>query len=98
MPEAVVQEGAAAAMAVVTLDNYRPIQRWNETNCQRAARCVATLPAGPLHRLPADNSELTVIAYHTNSDFGPPHEVHPMLNHILVSGHPLRPGAHHEVS
>ena len=56
------------------------------------------IPAGALHSFHTDDSELTIIAYHPDSDFGPTHEVHPMLNRTLVGGHPISHGDCHEVS
>ena len=29
---------------------------------------------------------MAVIAYHPDSDFGPTHEVHPMINRTIVDG------------
>ncbi len=36
------------------------------------------------HNFSTANSELVVIAYHPDSDFGPTHEVHPMINRTIL--------------
>ena len=40
--------------------------------------------ADGLHRFRTENEALTVIAYHPDSDFGPTHEDHPMLNRTII--------------
>lgn len=45
---------------------------------------VFILPAGELHSFHTLGSGLTIIAYHPDSDFGPTHEEHPMLNRTII--------------
>lgn len=63
-----------------------------------SAGTIFVIPAGELHSFHTDASKLTIIAYHPDSDFGPTHEVHPMLNRTLVNGHPIRQGDCYEMS
>jgi quercetin dioxygenase-like cupin family protein len=42
------------------------------------------IPAGLLHRFSTDSDSLLVIAYHPDSDFGPTHECHPMINRTII--------------
>lgn len=44
------------------------------------------IPAEGLHSFHTDASSMTVIAYHPDSDFGPTHENHPMINRTIVDG------------
>jgi len=44
------------------------------------------IPAEGLHSFHTDDNSLTVIAYHPDSDFGPTHENHPMINRTIVDG------------
>lgn len=44
------------------------------------------LPAGLSHGFHTTSSELVVMAYHPDSDFGPQDENHPMLNRTIVDG------------
>ena len=62
-----------------------------------SAGTVFVIPAGILHSFHTNDSELTIIAYHPDSDFGPTHEIHPMLNRTLIGGHSIRLGASHEM-
>jgi len=41
--------------------------------------------AGALHSFHTDDEPLVVLAYHPDSDFGPTHEDHPMINRTIVS-------------
>ena len=47
---------------------------------------VFVIPADGLHSFRTDESPMTVIAYHPDSDFGPTHENHPMINRTIVDG------------
>jgi len=47
---------------------------------------VFVIPANGLHSFRTDESPMTVIAYHPDSDFGPTHENHPMINRTMVDG------------
>ncbi len=49
---------------------------------------VFVIPADSLHSFHTDSSEMSVIAYHPDSDFGPTHESHPMINRTIVNGTP----------
>ena len=44
------------------------------------------IPAGARHSFRTDDAAMTVIAYHPDSDFGPTHEAHPMINRTIVDG------------
>lgn len=44
------------------------------------------IPAETLHSFATETSTMTVIAYHPDSDFGPTHEFHPMINRTMVDG------------
>jgi len=44
------------------------------------------IPAGCLHSFFTTDSSLDVIAWHPDSDFGPTHDDHPMVNLTLVDG------------
>ncbi len=45
------------------------------------------IPAGGVHKFQTlDGEDMDVVAYHPDSDFGPTHEEHPMLNKTLVDG------------
>jgi len=45
---------------------------------------VFVLPTGELHSFHTAENSLTIIAYHPDSDFGPTHEEHPMLNRTVI--------------
>ena len=61
--------------------------------CHLADRQVALEP-GVIFHIPADthhhfattDQAMTVIAYHPDSDFGPQHDDHPMINRTMVDG------------
>jgi hypothetical protein len=42
--------------------------------------------ANGLHSFHTSTSDLTIVAYHPDSDFGPTDSDHPMLNRTLVDG------------
>jgi mannose-6-phosphate isomerase-like protein (cupin superfamily) len=44
------------------------------------------IPTDGLHSFHTEESSMTVIAYHPDSDFGPTHETHPMINRTMVNG------------
>lgn len=45
------------------------------------------IKTGGVHRfITRENEEMDVIAFHPDSDFGPEHETHPMINRTLVGG------------
>lgn len=44
------------------------------------------IPAGAKHGFFTDDSEMDVIAYHPDSDTGPDHDDHPMVNRTMVDG------------
>lgn len=64
--------------------------------CRTEAGPVDLLP-GLIFHLPADfrhsfhtqDDSLLLVAWHPDSDFGPTHETHPMLNRTLVDGRPI---------
>jgi quercetin dioxygenase-like cupin family protein len=45
---------------------------------------VFVIRARGLHSFNTDDSDLLVLAYHPDSDFGPTHEQHPMINRTMV--------------
>jgi quercetin dioxygenase-like cupin family protein len=61
--------------------------------CQMPDRCfdlspemLFVIPAETEHSFHTDDSELVVIAYHPDSDTGPTHDDHPMVNRTMVNG------------
>ena len=52
------------------------------------AGSVFTIEAGGLHSFHTTDESLTVIAFHPDSDFGPWHDDHPMVNRTIVDGMP----------
>jgi hypothetical protein len=42
-----------------------------------------------LHSFHTNDKQLRIVAWHPDSDFGPTHEHHPMLNRTLVDGQPV---------
>ena len=44
------------------------------------------IPADQQHSFHTTDSDLLVIAYHPDSDFGPQHDDHPMVNRTIVDG------------
>lgn len=44
------------------------------------------IPAGARHRFRTADGSMVVIAYHPDSDTGPTHESHPMINRTMVDG------------
>jgi hypothetical protein len=49
---------------------------------------VFVIRAGGLHSFHTAESDLTIVAYHPDSDFGPTHEAHPMINRTLLAAEP----------
>lgn len=49
---------------------------------------VFAIPAESEHSFHTDREALRVIAFHPDSDFGPTHEDHPMVNRTIVEGLP----------
>ena len=47
---------------------------------------VFLIPANTVHGFTTPHRDMTVIAYHPDSDFGPDHQDHPMINRTLVEG------------
>ncbi|NHR05463.1 cupin domain-containing protein [Chromobacterium haemolyticum] len=47
---------------------------------------IFLLPANEVHSFHTENSPLRIVIYHPDSDFGPTHEEHPMVNRTLVDG------------
>jgi quercetin dioxygenase-like cupin family protein len=48
---------------------------------------VFVIRAGATHCFHTDDESLRVLAYHPDSDFGPTHEDHPMINRTIVTPH-----------
>ncbi len=48
--------------------------------------CVFVIPAEGHHGFRTTDNEMSVVAYHPDSDFGPTHEFHPMINRTIVGG------------
>jgi len=47
---------------------------------------IFLIRANGLHSFETSSSDMTVIAYHPDSDFGASHENHPMINRTMVDG------------
>lgn len=47
---------------------------------------VFVIPTDGVHGFRTTDSEMSVVAYHPDSDFGPTHETHPMINRTIVNG------------
>jgi mannose-6-phosphate isomerase-like protein (cupin superfamily) len=47
---------------------------------------IFIIRAGGVHSFHTRDSELSVIAYHPDSDFGAAHEDHPMINRTMIDG------------
>jgi quercetin dioxygenase-like cupin family protein len=47
---------------------------------------VFIIRADGVHGFRTEGSEMAVVAYHPDSDFGPTHEAHPMINRTIVNG------------
>lgn len=50
---------------------------------------VFLLPADEIHSFHTSDAPLRIVVYHPDSDFGPTHEEHPMVNRSLLDGVPL---------
>lgn len=44
------------------------------------------IPSDARHRFRTGRAPMVVVAYHPDSDFGPTHEAHPMINRTIVDG------------
>jgi len=44
------------------------------------------IPAETVHSFHTADSELLVVAYHPDSDTGPTHDDHPMVNRTIING------------
>lgn len=49
---------------------------------------VFVIPAGTVHSFKTTDSPMVVIAYHPDSNYGPTHEMHPMISRTWVNGVP----------
>jgi mannose-6-phosphate isomerase-like protein (cupin superfamily) len=61
---------------------------WCEAPGERvplSAGLAFVIRADALHCFHTDDSELLVVAYHPDSDFGPTHDDHPMINRTLIA-------------
>jgi hypothetical protein len=47
---------------------------------------IFSIDSDALHSFHTYDSDLLVVAYHPESDFGPTHEVHPMVNRTIIPG------------
>ena len=47
---------------------------------------IFVIPAESLHSFHTVHHPMVVIAYHPDSDFGPTHETHPMVNRTMIKG------------
>jgi len=56
---------------------------------------VFAIRADGLHSFHTGEHPLRIVAWHPDSDFGPTHESHPMLNRTLVSGRPINAEEHY---
>lgn len=53
------------------------------------AGLVFAIRTGGLHSFHTQEQSLRIVAWHPDSDFGPTHEQHPMLNRTIVNGRPV---------
>lgn len=51
---------------------------------------VFVLPPEELHSFHTEDDSLRIVVYHPESDFGPTHEEHPMINYTFVEGESLK--------
>lgn len=51
---------------------------------------VFRIPTGATHKFRTLDSSMDVVAYHPDSDFGPEHQDHPMVNRTFVHGQSAR--------
>ena len=51
---------------------------------------IFLIPADCIHSFHTGETALRVLAFHPDSDFGPTHEDHPMVNRTIVEGLPVR--------
>ncbi|PHM56916.1 hypothetical protein Xekk_01482 [Xenorhabdus sp. KK7.4] len=47
---------------------------------------IFLLPTDEIHSFHTDDTPLRIVVYHPDSDFGPTHEAHPMINRTWVDG------------
>jgi hypothetical protein len=47
---------------------------------------VFHIPPEELHAFQTEDSSMDVVAFHPDSDFGPEHDNHPMINRTFVDG------------
>ncbi len=64
----------------------RGVCRTTEATTPLFAGMAFVIPADGLHSFHTDESSLDVIAFHPDSDFGPTHDDHPMINRTIISG------------
>lgn len=55
------------------------------------------IPTGGRHSFHTDDDSLDVFAWHPDSDFGPSHDWHPMLNRTIVDGVAANAPTHDEI-
>jgi mannose-6-phosphate isomerase-like protein (cupin superfamily) len=55
-------------------------------NAPLTAGQIFVIPAESLHSFNTADDPMVVIAYHPDSDFGPTHEIHPMINRTMIKG------------
>ena len=55
-------------------------------NVPLTAGQIFMIPAESLHSFNTTHHPMVVIAYHPDSDFGPTHEIHPMVNRTMIKG------------
>eukprot|EP01083_Nonionella_stella_P037437 102051_1 len=58
----------------------------DDIHIQLTKDSVFFIPQNALHSFKTDeNNELTILAFHPDSDFGPKHQHHPMINRTIVN-------------
>lgn len=62
------------------------ICKTRDTSTPLAAGTVFVIPAETEHSFETTNTDLKVIAWHPDSDTGPQHDDHPMVNRTIVNG------------
>jgi quercetin dioxygenase-like cupin family protein len=61
----------------------------NQQTMPLSTGCLFYIAKNTEHCFMTDTSTMDVIAYHPDSDWGPTHQSHPMVNRTLVEGHKI---------
>eukprot|EP01084_Bolivina_argentea_P281052 480814_1 len=70
----------------VVIDGYGHCKLENNITIELNKDSVFYIPRNVLHSFETDqHNKLTILAYHPDSDFGPKHHEHPMINRTIVN-------------